>query len=405
MMAEGEPIIVCEDVWKLFGSHHGSMNKMVNDLKSSGLTKEEASSKYGVVVGVREASFEVWPGEVFVIMGLSGSGKSTLLRCFNRLIDANFGRILVEGQDVAKMARKELRRMCQEQMSMVFQHFALIPSRTVLDNVALGLEVRGWSKQERRTKAMEAIELVGLNGWEDKKPSELSGGMQQRVGLARALAVDPDILLMDEPFSALDPLIRKQMQDEFLKLVKIVKKTILFITHDLDEAIKIGDRIAVMKDGLIKQIGTPEEIIMQPADDYVEEFVSAISRTKRETARNLMIDGDNWRCSPDDDLAALLDKMREEQYEALLCIDDDDQLLGALERETLREAVEDSGKPAVLTELLSDSYSVVHPDAGMEELLKLSAKTRTPLIVLDRKKRVDGLIPRAPLLRELADMV
>ena len=224
-MPESEPIIVCEDVWKLFGPHHGSMKKMVEDLRSSTLTKEEASNKYNIVVGVREASFKVWPGEVFVIMGLSGSGKSTLLRCFNRLIDANHGRILVEGQDVARMTRKDLRRMCQEQMSMVFQHFALIPSRTVLENVALGLEVRGWSKQERRKKATEAIELVGLGGWEDKKPNELSGGMQQRVGLARALAVDPDILLMDEPFSALDPLIRKQMQDEFLNLVKIVKKT------------------------------------------------------------------------------------------------------------------------------------------------------------------------------------
>lgn len=404
-MPDSEPIIVCEDVWKFFGAHHGSTNKLVDELRSSDLTKEEASNKYGIVVGVREASFQVWPGEVFVIMGLSGSGKSTLLRCFNRLINSNFGRILVEGQDVAHMTRKELRRMCQEQMSMVFQHFALIPSRTVLENVALGLEVRGLSKQEQRQKAMEAIELVGLGGWEDKKPNELSGGMQQRVGLARALAVDPDILLMDEPFSALDPLIRKQMQDEFLKLVKIVKKTILFITHDLDEAIKIGDRIAVMKDGRIQQIGTPEEIIMQPADDYVAEFVSAISRTKRETARNVMIDGDNWKCSPDDDATELLTKMREEKYEALLCIDDDDRLLGALDRETLREAVEDSGKPVALTKLLSDTYFVVHPDAGMEELLKLSSKTRTPLVVLDRKNRVDGLIPRAPLLRELADMV
>ena len=404
-MLESEPIIVCEDVWKLFGDHSRSKQKLVEDLRSSSLTKEETLNKYGVVVGVREATFEVRPGEVFVIMGLSGSGKSTLLRCFNRLVDASHGRIMVEGRNVAEMTKKELRRMCQEQMSMVFQHFALIPSRTVLDNVALGLEVRDMPKPERRQKSMEAIELVGLGGWEDKKPNELSGGMQQRVGLARALAVDPDILLMDEPFSALDPLIRKQMQDEFLKLVKIVKKTILFITHDLDEAIKIGDRIAVMKDGRIEQIGTPEEIIMQPADEYVAEFVGAISRTKRETARNLMIDGDNYRCAPDDDPEALLTKMREEQYEALLCIDEDDQLLGAIEREKLREAMEESGQPVVLAELLSQEYLVVHPDAGMEELLKLSSRTRTPLVVLDRKKRVDGLIPRAPLLRELADMV
>ena len=400
-----EPIIVCEDVWKLFGPVKGNRARLIEELRQNDLSKEEVQARHGLVVGVREAGFEVRPGEVFVIMGLSGSGKSTLLRCFNRLIDASWGRILVEGRDVARMNKKELRRMCQEQMSMVFQHFALIPRRSVLANVTLGLEVRGVSADQRRKKALEAIELVGLSGWENQTPSELSGGMQQRVGLARALAVDPDILLMDEPFSALDPLIRKQMQDEFLKLVKIVNKTILFITHDLDEALKIGDRIAIMKDGRIVQIGTPEEIIMQPADEYVAEFVGAISRTKRETARNLMIDGDPWRCAPEDDPEDLLTRMREEGYESLLCIDSDDRLHGALERETLRAAVEESDHPAVLADLLSDAYLTVHPDTGMEDLLKAAAATKTPLVVLDRKNRVDGIIPRAPLLRELADMV
>ena len=404
-MANSEPIVICEDVWKLFGSRPGPLEETIELLRNSDMTKDEILQKFGVVVGVRAADFSVSPGEVFVIMGLSGSGKSTLLRCFNRLVDPTWGRLMVEGRDVSHMNKKELRRMCQETISMVFQHFALIPSRNVLDNVALGLEVRGLSKEKRYKKSQEAIDMVGLGGWETHLPSELSGGMQQRVGLARALAVDPDILLMDEPFSALDPLIRKQMQDEFLSLVKIVNKTILFITHDLDEAIKIGDRIAVMKDGRIAQIGTPEEIIMQPADDYVAEFVGAISRTKRETSRNLMIEGEDWRCSPGDNPEELLVKMREEFYESLLCIDDDDRLLGVLERENLRVAMEESDRPFTIPEILTDNYHAVDPNAGMEELLMLSSSTKTPLVVLDRKQRVDGIIPRAPLLRELADMV
>ena len=404
-MSSSEPFIVCEDIWKLFGHVDGRLPDTIERLRTSEMTKEEVLAKFGLVVGVREAGFSVNAGEVFVIMGLSGSGKSTLLRCFNRLIDPTWGRLIVDGQDIGLMNKKELRQICQETISMVFQHFALIPSRNVLDNVALGLEIKGMTKPERKKKSREALDLVGLGGWEERLPSELSGGMQQRVGLARALAVDPKILLMDEPFSALDPLIRKQMQDEFLNLVKIVNKTILFITHDLDEAIKIGDRIAVMKDGRIAQIGTPEEIIMQPADDYVAEFVGAISRTKRETARNLMIEGDNWRCTPDDNLEELLEKMRQELYESLLCIDADDHLLGVVERETLRCALEESDQPMTMSDVLTDHYMVVDGNAGMEELLRLSSRTKTPLVVLDRKQRVDGIIPRAPLLRELADMV
>jgi glycine betaine/proline transport system ATP-binding protein len=398
-MSEAETVIQCEDVWKLFGHPPGNPKDVIEELRTSSLTKEEVVERYGLVVGVREATFSVRQGEVFVIMGLSGSGKSTLLRCFNRLIDATWGRIEVEGREVGRMSRKELRRMCQETMSMVFQHFALIPKRTVLENVMLGLEVRGIPSDQRREKARQSLELVGLAGWESQRPAELSGGMQQRVGLARALATDPDILLMDEPFSALDPLIRKNMQDEFLKLVKIVKKTILFITHDLDEALKIGDRIAVMKDGRIAQIGAPEEIIMNPADDYVAEFVGAISRTKRETARNVMVEGDDWRCGPGDDPASLLDYMRDGLHPSLLCIDEEDRLLGVVERRKVREALEKQGDNVRLTDLLTDDYLTVDPSAGMEELLSLASSTKTPLVVLDRRGRVDGLIPRDPLLK------
>ncbi|MFW6055245.1 MAG: quaternary amine ABC transporter ATP-binding protein, partial [Thermodesulfobacteriota bacterium] len=254
-----EPAIVCRNLWKIFGDLPRDLDSVLSELDGSALSKEEVLERYGLTVGVHKANFEIQKGEVFVIMGLSGSGKSTIVRCLNRLIEPTSGSVFIDGNHVTGMSRKELRRLCREKMGMVFQNFALIPSRTVLQNVTLGLEIRGVPKPRRLEKAREAINLVGLSGWEDRYCKQLSGGMQQRVGLARALAGDPELLLMDEAFSALDPLIRKQMQDEFLKLVRIVDKTIVFITHDLDEGLKLGDRIAVMKDGKIVQIGTPED--------------------------------------------------------------------------------------------------------------------------------------------------
>jgi len=404
-MKHQTPEIICEDVWKLFGHRISDPKRVIGEIKRSGKTKDEILSAYELIVGVREADFSIMSGEVFVIMGLSGSGKSTLLRCFNRLIEPSYGRILVDGRDVGAMNKKDLRQMCQEKMSMVFQHFALIPSRNVLNNVEFGLEIRGVLKQDRQKKAREILDLVGLSGWELKNPRELSGGMKQRVGLARALAVDPEILLMDEPFSALDPLIRKQMQDEFLNLVRILNKTIVFITHDLDEAIKLGDRIAVMKDGVIAQIGSPEDIIMKPANDYVAEFVSAISRTKRETARNIMIDGQDWCFSLEDEPVGILKRMREAAQEVLLAVGDDDRLLGVLERKRLREAVENKTGPIELADLLSDHAQIVDGNAGIDELLNLSSRSKIPLIVMDRKHRMDGIIPRDVLLRELSEMI
>lgn len=404
-MQDLAPKIICEDVWKLFGHRAGDLKQVIGEIKRSGKNKDEILSAYEWIVGVREADFSIMPGEVFVIMGLSGSGKSTLLRCFNRLIEPSYGRILIDGCNVGAMSKKDLRQMCQEKMSMVFQHFALIPSRTVLENARFGLEVRGSSKQDRQNKAQEVLDLVGLSGWEQKYPRELSGGMKQRVGFARALAVDPEILLMDEPFSALDPLTRKQMQDEFLNLVRILNKTIVFITHDLDEAIKLGDRIAVMKDGVIDQIGSPEDIIMQPANDYVAEFVSAISRTKRETARNIMIDSKGWYFNLKDDPTDLLRRMRKEHRDVLLAVADDDRLLGILERKRLRKAVENEDGPIELADLLSNHGQIIDGNAGMEELLSLSSRSKIPLIVLDRRHRVDGIIPRGVLLRELSEMI
>jgi glycine betaine/proline transport system ATP-binding protein len=400
-----EPTIVCENLWKIFGETPKDLDSLLETLDTVHLSKEQILEQYGLTVGVHRANFQIQKGEVFVIMGLSGSGKSTIVRCLNRLIQPTSGRVIIHGSDVTRMKSKDLRSLCREKMGMVFQNFALVPSRTVLQNVTLGLEIRKIPKSERLQKARDAIQLVGLSGWEDKYCKQLSGGMQQRVGLARALAGDPEILLMDEAFSALDPLIRKQMQDEFLKLVRIVDKTIVFITHDLDEGLKLGDRIAVMKDGKIVQIGTPEDIVMRPADDYVAEFVSAISRTKRETARHLVSDPEDWVCSLDDDPVQLLQKMRDQDYLGLLVIDDQEIPLGVLYRDTLRTGIDQHGAAVKLIELLSKDVITVDHHTGVDELVAKAARTNIPLAVLDRKNRLAGIIPRSSLLKELAEMI
>ena len=280
-----EPVVKLEHVWKIFGERsEEAMTAVLNE----GLTKPEVLKRFGCVVGVQDASFEVSRGEIFCIMGLSGSGKSTLVRHVNRLIEPTAGKIEILGQDVSAISANELRRIRAQQIGMVFQHMALLPHRSVRDNVAYPLEIRKVPKSKRWAISDHALGLVDLTGYEDRLPRELSGGMQQRVGIARALASDPEILLMDEPFSALDPLIRLQLQDQFKALVAQLKKTTLFITHDLDEAIRIGHRIAIMKDGVIVQIGTPEDIVMNPADDYVREFVQGISKLKLVKAHSIM---------------------------------------------------------------------------------------------------------------------
>ena len=280
-----DPVVKLENVWKIFGEKSDEAMKAV---LAEGLTKPEVLKRFGCVVGVQDASFEVSRGEIFCIMGLSGSGKSTLVRHVNRLIEPTAGKIQILGQNVSALSAGDLRRIRAQQIGMVFQHMALLPHRSVRDNVAYPLEIRKVSKSKRWAISDHALGLVDLTGYEDRLPRELSGGMQQRVGIARALASDPEILLMDEPFSALDPLIRLQLQDQFKALVAQLKKTTLFITHDLDEAIRIGHRIAIMKDGVIVQIGTPEDIVMNPADDYVREFVQGISKLKLVKAHSIM---------------------------------------------------------------------------------------------------------------------
>jgi glycine betaine/proline transport system ATP-binding protein len=280
-----EVLIDCRSVWKIFGSRATEAMRAVAE---RGLSKKQILQDYNCVVGVSDASLQVRRGEIFCVMGLSGSGKSTLIRLLNHLITPSLGKISVKGRELAALSSAELRELRARHIAMVFQSVALLPYRTVLENAAFGLEVQGIAKAQRNKTAQEALATVGLADWIDRYPAELSGGMQQRVGLARAIAADPEIILMDEPFSALDPLIRRQLQDEFRQLAKQLGKSAVFITHDLDEAIRIGDRIAIMKDGVIIQVGTAEDIVLRPADAYVAEFVAGISRLHLVKAHSVM---------------------------------------------------------------------------------------------------------------------
>ncbi|MBC7813913.1 MAG: glycine betaine/L-proline ABC transporter ATP-binding protein [Burkholderiales bacterium] len=329
--------IDCRNLWKVFGPRPQSVFK--------GQRTREELLETGHIVAVKDVSFEVQAGEIFVVMGLSGSGKSTLVRCLTRLIEPTSGSILVNGEDVLHMNKKQLRNLRLHQISMVFQRFGLFPHRRVIDNVAYGLEVQGIDKSRRNQRAHEIIDLVGLRGWDQHYPHELSGGMQQRVGLARALAVDPEILLCDEPFSALDPLIRREMQDEVLRLQKLMNKTMIFITHDFYEAVRLGSHIAIMKDGEIVQIGTPQQIMNHPADEYVREFTRDIPRAKVLTASTIM---KLWQpsittgkvCSPETTLEELLPiSLVDEQ--PILVVDEQRQPLGYVDREAMSMALEE----------------------------------------------------------------
>ncbi len=280
-----EAAIQIQNVWKIFGN---TSQDALDAIQNKKISKQEALEKYNSVIGVSDVSFDVKKGEIFCVMGLSGSGKSTLVRHINRLLEPTSGKILINNQDVMQFNKENLQELRNKKIGMVFQNFALMPHRSVLDNIAMPLEIRGVSKNDRLDAANKILNIVELQGWGNKYAHELSGGMQQRVGLARALAADPEFLLMDEPFSALDPLIRRQLQSEFIKLSKQMKKTTVFITHDLDEAVRVGHRIAIMRDGEVVQIGTPEEIVVNPSDEYVADFVKGISRLKVVQAKTIM---------------------------------------------------------------------------------------------------------------------
>ena len=283
--------IQIKNVWKVFGN---TSAEALDAIQNQKISKTEALEKFNSVIGVSDVSFDVNPGEIFCVMGLSGSGKSTLVRHINRLLEPTSGQILVNGQDVMGLEKESLQEFRNKKIGMVFQKFALMPHRSVIDNIAMPMEIRGVNKNQRYEQANKILDIVELQGWGNKYAHELSGGMQQRVGLARALAANPEVLLMDEPFSALDPLIRRQLQIEFINLSKQMKKTTVFITHDLDEAVKVGHRIAIMRDGMVIQIGTPEQIVMNPADNYVADFVKGISRLKVVEAKTIMKSKDQF---------------------------------------------------------------------------------------------------------------
>lgn len=328
-MAEVE--IECRNLWKIYGARE---KEALQAVQTEGLSKDEVRDRFDCVLGVRDASFSVNKGEIFCIMGLSGSGKSTLVRHINRLIEPTSGEIHVAGHRVDTMGEVELRQLRAEVIGMVFQHMALWPHRSLAENVGFGLEVRDVPLAKRRKAAEEALAAMDLQGWEDHYPDQLSGGMQQRVGLARALAADPEILLMDEPFSALDPLIRRQLQDQFLELSKKVKKTTVFITHDLDEAIRMGDRIAIMNDGVIVQTGTPEEIVTNPKDAYVAEFVKGISGVGLVRAQTIMAPLDGQKptsktVSVGSELGDIMDKFMDDQSPVTV-IDAEDNAVGII---------------------------------------------------------------------------
>jgi len=387
--------ISCQNVWKIFGPDPQHALSIIKD----DMTKEEVLEKTGHVIAVRDVSFDVNEGEVFVIMGLSGSGKSTIVRCLNRLIEPTKGQVLIDGADLAVMNEKELRMARRHKVSMVFQHFALLPHRSIIDNVAYGLEVQGMDKAQRRERAREVINMVGLKGWENSYPHELSGGMQQRVGLARALTVDPEILLMDEPFSTLDPLIRRQMQDEFLNLITEVHKTIVFITHDLGEALKMGERIVIMKDGKIVQIGSPEEIVVGPADEYVTEFVRDVPRSKVVPVRNIMKEPAVTLYSWQGPKVAI-HEMREKDVQYAFLMDPGRRLRGVITLDEARQAAKNG--VIRLSKMAKGNALQIGADQPIEEVMPLAAATDNPVAVIDEDERLIGEVPRTELLLGMA---
>ncbi|MCD0479865.1 glycine betaine/L-proline ABC transporter ATP-binding protein [Chryseobacterium sp. LC2016-29] len=383
-----------EDLTIIFGKN----KEKALELLDEGFSKKEILEKTGCTVGINKASFEIYEGEFFVIMGLSGSGKSTLLRCLNRLNEPTAGKVYINNDNITDKNNKDLLEVRRTEMSMVFQKFGLLPHHTVLSNAAFGLEIRGESKTIREEKAQKALDIVGLNGFENQLPSQLSGGMQQRVGLARALANDPEVLLMDEAFSALDPLIKSEMQDQLLELQETLQKTIVFITHDLDEAIKIGDRIVIMKDGVIEQIGTAEDILTNPASDYVKAFVEKVDRKTIITAKSLMFDKPTVVRFRKDGPEGALRKMRTTGLETLPVVDFQNKFLGFV---TLSDIVQIAKKKEPTVEsVINSNVPSVYQEATVEEMLPLISGSKSAIAVVDETNKFLGLVTQLSLIIE-----
>ncbi len=387
-----------EHVFKVFGDKPQQALELVRQ----GHSKQEILEKTGQSIGVFDAHFEIAAGEIFVVMGLSGSGKSTLVRMLNRLIEPTAGRILVDGQNINALDDAALRELRRKDISMVFQSFALMPHMTVLDNTAFGLELAGVDKAQRQQAAQAALEQVGLGAWGASYPDELSGGMQQRVGLARALAADPSILLMDEAFSALDPIIRTEMQSELLRLQEIKRRTIVFISHDLDEAMRIGDHVAIMKDGQVVQVGTPDEILREPADDYVRSFVQGVDAAvvfkASDIARQAMTVFSEQK---DRGCRATLRLLEDVDYEFAYVLTPSKKFLGVVSSQSLRDALRGHQGPLGLEHAFIPNVTPIAADTPVADLFGLAASLPFALPVVDDSGRYQGVISRTTLLRFL----
>ncbi|WP_425670776.1 quaternary amine ABC transporter ATP-binding protein [Vibrio owensii] len=390
-----KPLIEISGLYKIFGRKPNS----VIDRVKQGQSKDQILADTGHTVGLKDINLQINKGEIFVIMGLSGSGKSTMIRHFNRLIDPTMGQILVEGVDVMQLSSKELEEFRRHKMSMVFQRFGLLPHRTVVDNVAYGLEIQGIKKEARLAKANEWLETVGLKGYENQYPAQLSGGQQQRVGLARALATDAEILLMDEAFSALDPLIRSEMQDQLIELQEKLHKTIIFITHDLDEALRLGDRIAILKDGELVQQGSPDEILLHPADEYVEAFVKDVNRARALTVETVM-QPPAYRIAATTIEEALIEMKRVKQDYAYHVTDDGYQ--GVVTKESLLDAAKTDAAQE-LDEEIYEEVPVVSPDSVIEEVLPDTMSCDYSLPVVDDEGNLQGELERSAVAEIFTD--
>lgn len=388
--------IKIDHITKIFGPHPDKAAAML----AEGANKHDILEKTGHTVGVNEATFSIEEGQIFVIMGLSGSGKSTLIRMINRLIQPTSGHIYIDGEDVTEMSNEALRSLRQNKVAMVFQNFGLLPHKTVLENAGYGLRIKKMPADVVQEKAQQAIDTVGLSGYEKSYPDELSGGMQQRVGLARALANDTSILLMDEAFSALDPLIRKDMQDELLAIQEDIKKTIVFITHDLNEALKIGDRIAIMRDGEVIQVGSPEEILTNPANDYVERFIEDASISKVITTGQIMREA--YTVAEDRGPRVALQLMRKYGVSDLFVTSKRREVLGIIDARSALKALESGEKDILVTSFMSTEVPTVSAEATIEEAIDVAAATSAPIAVVNAERKLLGAVVKGTLLSALS---
>ena len=396
---EGERVICVEGLYKIFGPDPETVLQNLEAQKKNH-TESVPFSSSEHVVALNDINLEVYAGEIFVVMGLSGSGKSTLLRCINRLVEATAGRVMVDDTEISGLSKKELRHIRSEKLGMVFQHYALLPHRNVLDNVAFGLEVQGEAREARYEKAKQALKLVGLDGWETRMPAQLSGGMQQRVGLARALALDPPILLMDEPFSGLDPLIRKQMQKELLSLQNNLQKTIIFITHDLEEAIAIGDRIVILKNGKIEQLGSPDEIVLSPSGEYVEAFVRDIDLLKILPAKEVMVtDFATFILEENQTISEQNNKHNAYGQQPIFIVDGNGQYVGVLSAEEFQKA--NAVGPDTIRDQIADRIPSLKARDQIRQAMEILDRPPFAVAVTDRHNRLIGAVTRESVFSRL----